>query len=227
MGKVEKRVKVPSLSVDQEFFVELINLINKINVGKNMSFKISLYLKDETLTYDSLEDFLESGINSEEIVSFSIKADPLKSSENKKTLRFYLRVHDEENSYYNILSYDESQVPHFERQLKRLINKSKNWYSPFTEYLEIFFVGLSFSPSILLNKVLLYFSLSPNISKTIAVISFFVFINFFKKLRKNYLPFVKIKIKESNSRIFWKGALGAISLGLLINLIYEGVKLLV
>ncbi len=228
MGRIEKQTKIPSISVDESFLRELISIIKKFNSNKNLIFQISIYLEGETLTYETLDDFFDSGINSEEIVSFTIKADHRKKEDKKKYLRIYFKVfEDETNSFYNLLGYDEGALMHLDKQIKRLIKKHKTWYSPFHNFLGLFVLGVSASLAILSSKILQFFKISSDNSTLIAIVLFFIFANRLDKMNDYFFPFLDIELKQSKTKKFLRWFFGALSLGLFVNFLYTIIKLVI
>jgi len=229
MGRIERQINLPSISIDRKFIEELFSIVKKSNrKNDSLIIEISVFFDGENTTYTNLEDFFMDRTMPQEIKRFTIKIDPKHKSDRTKTLRLYFRINEEgKNSYYNLLGYDNGALLDLENKIKNLIEEYTNWYSFMRAGTQVFSWGAAIGVGYLLYNILSIFNLSPDWQNGLAILIGLISIGQFEKVRKFFFPFFNININKTKRKTFWMNFAGAISLGLLVNGLYILIKFII
>ena len=228
MAMIEQEFEINSILVNKKFIEELFKIIDVIN-PKDIGIKteITVYSEQGKTTFEDLKDFTESRMLLKEIEKISIKKTSHNKREREKVIRLFLNI-DEYNPYYQLIGYDNGKLSTCQKQLDNLFDKYKIWYHflfklPGSGVIP-FFVSISFAILIWNLLPLLQNSIINEYRGLISVVSFFAFIHYFNKAYSFMFPFFDFQINKPKRNDVWRGVIGAISLGLIVNLIWEVIK---
>lgn len=243
MGEREIEGIIDSLAVNEGFLKELFATINQYYKNIPLETEIVVESDRETITFEALPDFLNSKNLPTKIRKITITKIPVRKSDAKKTIQFYceLDIENKEVSHYILKGSDDGQLAVCKQQIENLLNRQKNWYYPIFDtseekepddryrwWFSIIGFGATFSASVLTYRLLTM--LSPaQFQEWIAIasiVTFFVVYHQYSKTIKELLPYVEITIKKPVRSQFWKGVAGVVLLSLIINLAWEGIKLI-
>jgi hypothetical protein len=188
-------------------------------------------LRGEKIIYEDIEEFLRSRTISDTIDSITIKVDPKRKQDRKKIQRVYFRAdQNPDNSYYQLLGYDDGSLMSLNKKIKNLINEYKNWYHPIFKIqglisVSSFFVGISLS--IILYKILALLNLFQDYAGWISFFAFLIFHYITKKCLDFLFPFLDMQINITRRQNLWRVLFGTIAIGLIINSLWYIIPLLI
>lgn len=242
MAEIIIEGKVPSITVNKEFLIDLFKIITSKN-PKNILIKTQIILENEreTRTYENLRDFTSVRHLPRDIRTIEIVKEPVKENDKKRVISFYLLINTNVpgESYYELTGYDEGKLEICKKEINSLIDEYKTWYwflfigvkSGDEEskgmYQLIFLtiaVSLSFTTYRILNLIRGIKQSDSNVG--IAFISFFGFAWLLGKVDNRLFPYLDIQITKVKRSKFWYFVISTIILGLVVNLIWEFIKLI-
>jgi len=130
MARIETREYLDSTLIDKEFLKSLIQIADKNNPKIGIKTEITIASEQEKTTYENWDEFNESRLLPKKIKSISIKKTPYIKKEREKIISFFLYVdQDGDNSYYQLIGYDDGKLSTFKKEINNLLDKYKNWYA--------------------------------------------------------------------------------------------------
>lgn len=241
MSRMERKFEIDSILINKNFLEELIKIIDdNINLkGEGIKTEIIIKSEQETFTFENLKDLIDCLILPKKIKSISIDKYPVYHVKDNiikfppsQPLKFFLNIKDSDNSYYRLIGYDDGKLSTCQKQLSNLFDKYKNWYSflyklPFPEGTIPLLMGISLV--IFLWKFLPDLPYTEEYRETYNVIVLGiggVFWYIFHKCYNFLFPFFDFQINRTERSNWWRGFIGLISIGLLVNLIWKLIQLI-
>lgn len=245
MAEIIIEGNVPSITVDKTFLIDLFKTINSKNPQNiPVQTEIQIITEKETRTYTNLRDFTSARYMPKGIQAIVLSKEPKNEKDKEKIIAFELTIDAEHpgESYYELVGYDEGKLEVCKKEIESLLDQYKTWYwflfkgakpgegneEGTQGIFQWLYLIMPLSLAFLTYRLMNYFRPLENIqpNQTVAFVGFFVFLVLFNKFSKKFSPYLDFRMRTKKRSTFWNFLIGSIFVGIIGNLIWEIIKLI-